>query len=77
MDFSFEARESINGQLAVHLGYTSALYCHFIWVFLKEVCGILKEAGRELSVVWKNKSHPCTAKEGLAKDLDENMVGPS
>lgn len=26
MDFSFEARESINGALAVHSGYTEALH---------------------------------------------------
>jgi len=26
MDFSFETRESINGELAVHSGYTEVLY---------------------------------------------------
>lgn len=30
-----------------------ALYCRFMEVFLKEVSGVLKEADKELSVVWK------------------------
>lgn len=66
MDFSFETRENINGELTLHSGYREVLYI---------VCGISKETGKELSVIWKNKSYACTPKEGLTKDLDGNPAG--